>query len=72
MTFDAADPMQCSIDSIVGRWRVSAGAYCVCRDSAVLRQVLRQINQLITVELRRNLREFCVIESCVVMHCGAD
>ena len=42
------------------------------QSSVVLRQVLRQTNQLNTVELRGNLREFCVIESCVVMHFGAD
>jgi hypothetical protein len=34
--------------------------------------VRRPMNQLINVGLCGELREVCVIESCIVVHCGAE
>lgn len=47
----SADPRQCSIESIVGGWRVSNVANCVCRDSAVLRQWILLLTQLPSIGL---------------------
>ena len=39
---------------------------------AVLRQVLSSDKSVDQSETRGDLREFCVIESCIVMHSGAN